>query len=180
MDSADLQTSTYCKGGRSTAEKSKSSKVSPSNCGCVINIMIVDTLVLMFDLLKNWSKKHLLSFCHSVSTLVFVIWKLVCVSVLKTLGVGMGPSQELALTRHWLGNFWKARTQISPDESRLGIDRTQSWDLVNFSNTFIDLLYSDSLFKRWGLNILRLGLARTWLFLTRTCSNSTFSDSTHH
>ena len=135
MDSADLQTSTYCKGGRSTAEKSKSSKVSPSNCGCVINIMIVDTLVLMFDLLKNWSKKHLLSFCHSVSTLVFVIWKLVCVSVLKTLGVGMGPSQELALTRHWLGNFWKARTrfhQKSQDSGSIGLKVVTLSRLGNF------------------------------------------------
>ena len=120
MDSADLQTSTYCKGGRSTAEKSKSSKVSPSNCGCVINIMIVDTLVLMFDLLKNWSKKHLL---------------LVCVSVLKTLGVGMGPSQELALTRHWLGNFWKARTQFhqkSQDSGSIGIEVVTQWGKIRY------------------------------------------------
>ena len=59
----------------------------------------------------------------------------------------MGLNQASASTRLWLGNFWKARTRISADMSRLGLDRTRLQDSGIFQKAKIPQKHATSCIK---------------------------------
>ena len=88
---------------------------------------------------------------------------------------------DSTLTRHFLADSYS----IGLDFLRLGLARTQPITTTDGSKSRLGI---DSTLTRHFLadsySILleesRLGLDRAWLFKTRTRSDSTFSDSTHH
>ena len=93
----------------------------------------------------------------------------------------MGPSQDSSSIRLWLENFWKAQTRISPDESSLGLDQTQSQDSAKTRDFFKKPKYLKNL-KQGNTRFDWLTLARIHCsggigVKTRAGSDSTFQYS---